>query len=195
MKLYLIRHGESEANTNRLHAGWQQVALTEKGKSQARQAGEYLKTIQFDKIFSSDLIRAEQTVQNALPDLAYETDSLLREINVGTLRGKTKEECCQEYGESYLVNKAAHDFTVYGGENEKMLLDRVEQFMSKIENHSFERVAVFAHEGFIRGMLEKVLDFKVAVGKVCFDNCMISVFEFKDGNWRLCAWNIGMKND
>lgn len=45
VKLVLVRHGESVANAANVYTGWNDVPLTEKGKEQARQAGELIKQI------------------------------------------------------------------------------------------------------------------------------------------------------
>ena len=67
MKLYMIRHGQSTANAQHLHAGWAQIPLTDQGMEQARIAGRLLAGIQFDSIYVSDLLRAQQTLTAALP--------------------------------------------------------------------------------------------------------------------------------
>ena len=85
MKLYLIRHGESETNLAGHYTGWSQVNLTPKGVRDAEGIRPTLEGIKFDKIFSSDLIRAMTTAETAIPGCTYETTHLLREVNVGNL--------------------------------------------------------------------------------------------------------------
>ena len=82
MKLYLIRHGESETNKNGLWTGWLDVPLTEQGKEDAASASKIVSSVPFDKIYSSDLSRAIDTVKplaNAL-NLPIHIDEELREI-------------------------------------------------------------------------------------------------------------------
>ena len=88
MLVYLIRHGESQSNLDKIWSGWNDVPLTEKGKLDAKKAGEYLDGIKFDKIYSSDLSRAKNTAEIAIPGCEYEQTPLLREINVGEIVGK-----------------------------------------------------------------------------------------------------------
>ena len=40
MRIYVLRHGQSETNVQAAHAGWSQVPLTEKGLAQASAAGQ-----------------------------------------------------------------------------------------------------------------------------------------------------------
>ncbi len=52
MLLYLIRHGESEANADGTHSGWSPVNLTEAGRAQAASARSLLDGVSFDRILS-----------------------------------------------------------------------------------------------------------------------------------------------
>ena len=88
MKVWVIRHGESVTNRDGLWTGWYDAALTEKGKQDATLAREYLSKVKFDKIYSSDLQRARNTAEIAIPGCVYETDASLREVNVGDIAGK-----------------------------------------------------------------------------------------------------------
>ena len=67
MKLYLIRHGESETNLAGHYTGWSQVNLTEKGVRDAEGVRPIIQNIKFDNIFSSDLILAMKTAETAIP--------------------------------------------------------------------------------------------------------------------------------
>ena len=190
MILYMIRHGESEANRKGIHAGWAQVPLTEKGKAQAEMAGNRLKGIAFDLVITSDLCRAVETCSLALPGCSFEQSSTIREINVGTLSGKSADECKLIYGEDYLTNKQRQDYTPYGGENREMLAARVADFLQSMEIRYDGTIAVFTHEGVLRTALEQILSAPRLSKRLLCDNCCISVFEYTNGIWRLNAWNI-----
>lgn len=190
MLLYMIRHGESEANAGKLHAGWAQISLTENGARQARLAGERLKGIPFDRIVCSDLQRAVQTCRQALPSRAFETNALLREISVGALSGKSAADCQRLYGESYAENKHRQNFTPYGGENRRMLLDRVRRFMYEAAQYSEKTIAVFAHEGTLRAMLDLVTDQAQKKERILCENCCIAVFKYENGLWQLLKWGV-----
>ena len=73
MKLYVIRHGESEGNQLGVFSGWHQHNLTEKGREDARTAGRIISKVKFDKVYSSDLKRAMQTASICAPDYEVET--------------------------------------------------------------------------------------------------------------------------
>ena len=66
MKVYFVRHGQSVNNVRGVWTGWMDVDLTEQGISDAKVAGDFLKGIKFDKVYSSDLKRAVDTAKYAI---------------------------------------------------------------------------------------------------------------------------------
>ena len=61
--LVLVRHGQSEWNKKNLFTGWKDPELTNQGIEEAIKAGKHLKTknMKFDIMFTSDLLRAQET--------------------------------------------------------------------------------------------------------------------------------------
>ena len=51
MKLWLVRHGETQANVDGLYSGHTPTPLTERGIQQARSLGDYLQAAPFDRVF------------------------------------------------------------------------------------------------------------------------------------------------
>lgn len=189
MKVYMIRHGESEGNRDSRHTGQSQVPLTEKGREDARRAGRLLAGLQFDRVYSSDLIRAMETQALALPGVQAERLALLRELDVGSLAGRPVQECREQLGEAYAACRRDRDFTVYGGESNTMQRERVQKFLSMLETQPEENVAVFCHAGTITCALEVVLGVQNAYASLACDNGSVSIFEYKNGGWRLLKWN------
>ena len=190
MRIYAIRHGQSEANLKAAHAGWAQVPLTEKGHAQAEAVQHRLKEVHFDKVIVSDLRRAIQTAQHALPDYDYEYDWRIREIGVGNLEGKLVSDCETELGETYIQNRQNRDFTAYGGENLEMMQQRIASFMDDLTGEPEDaQIAVVCHEGAICGMLCHVLQCWPERLAARSDNCSVSVFTYQSGNWTLNKWN------
>ena len=188
MKLYMIRHGQSETNLARRFTGWAQVNLTEQGVEDAKRAGEYLKGISFDRIYSSDLIRAVQTAQNAIPGCEPVQLSILREISVGELERQMIDECAAKYGETFAENRSKRNFVPYGGENQEMLRQRVEQFLQMLEENPCEMVAAFVHAGVVQTALDLVLGMPVDRRHLRCLNGSVTVFEYENGRWLLRTW-------
>lgn len=202
MKLYLIRHGESEANRTATHAGWAQVSLTEKGEEEARAVGERLRQITFDKIYVSDLRRAMQTHALALPDTAAEVSPLIREVNVGALSGRRVEDCKKTLGAPYHDARKIFDFTAWGGENYETVCSRIRTFFRQVEQGDGQTVFAFCHGGVIHAVLDMLfsgalngtapIPTVIGIDKPSFacPNCGVFVFEFAEEKWKMCAWNM-----
>lgn len=189
MRLFLVRHGQTTANVDKIYAGQTDVKLTELGRQQARDIAPVLAPFHFDKVFSSDLSRAIDTQMLALPGVIGEQTPLLREYDVGSLVGKT-------FAEVRLMNDGklprigrTRDYSVYGGENAPMVADRIRKFLKTLEAAPCENAIAFAHNGIMNTMLGVVLDADYDRSSVQSNNCAIHVFEFNGQRWRLLAWN------
>jgi len=92
--LYVVRHGETEANKNHLMQGVLDAPLTPEGVLQVQSTAENLRHVHFDAIFSSDLPRTMRTAEIIRLDrqLAIQTSKLLRERNFGKFEGKPVSE-------------------------------------------------------------------------------------------------------
>ena len=106
MKLVLLRHGESEWNQKNLFTGWTDVDLTEKGREEARNAGQLLleSGFDFDVCYTSYLKRAIHTLNLALEVMDREWLPVvktwrLNERHYGALQGLNKSETARKYGE------------------------------------------------------------------------------------------------
>ena len=191
MYLYMIRHGQSEANLAREYCGWGQAALTEKGIADARSAGRLLRGIDFARVYTSDLKRAVQTCENARPGAAYESTQLLRELGIGSLQGITEEAAEEKYGKLHHDALCNSDYTPFGGENRQMELQRTREFLNKMETYTGdENIAVFCHAGTVCCMLELTLGAAFHYDHLVCSNGSVSVFERTGGLWRLVKWNI-----
>ncbi len=193
MKLYMVRHGQSETNLAKRFTGWAQVNLTEQGMEDAKRAGRYLQGLSFDRIYSSDLIRAVQTAQNAIPGCEPVQLSQLREIGLGELEMRSIEECAQQLGETFAENRRAYDFTAYGGENRDMMEARVRQFFQMLENDPCEQAVAFAHAGTLQTALDIVLDTRLDRSHIICSNGSVAMFEYMGGRWVLRMWGGAME--
>ncbi len=109
-KLVLMRHGESQWNLENRFTGWTDVDLTEKGRAEARAAGELLKKegYAFDVAFTSVLKRAIRTLWIALDamDAMYTpvgNSWRLNERHYGALQGLNKAETAAKFGDEQVL--------------------------------------------------------------------------------------------
>ncbi len=92
--LFIVRHGETEWNTQKKLQGSSDSPLTEKGIEQAKESAAYFKNTKFAAIFSSDLLRASRTAEFIALEhnLLVKTTALMRERNFGKYEGRQVSE-------------------------------------------------------------------------------------------------------
>jgi broad specificity phosphatase PhoE len=92
--LYIVRHGETEANTGKIMQGQIDSPLTKNGIAQVKNLAAKIKHVRFKAAFSSDLLRAKRTAEMVLLDrkLAVVTSKALRERHYGRFEGRLKAE-------------------------------------------------------------------------------------------------------
>lgn len=106
-KLLLLRHGESTWNRENRFTGWTDVDLSEKGREEARQAGQLLRSERLlpDIAVTSVLKRAIRTLWIALDELdrmwiPVKNDWRVNERHYGALQGLNKAEIAEKHGEA-----------------------------------------------------------------------------------------------
>jgi broad specificity phosphatase PhoE len=92
--LYVCRHGESQANRDGRYAGHIDTPLTDRGRSQARQAGDQAIKLHLELIVSSPLVRALETAQIIAHETSYPPERIIQnelfmERYLGALQGQT----------------------------------------------------------------------------------------------------------
>jgi len=116
-KLVLLRHGESVWNQENRFTGWTDVDLTERGRQEAKHAGQLLKDagFAFDVAYTSMLKRAIRTLWTVLDEtdrmwIPVEHSWRLNERHYGALQGLDKAETAAEFGEiQVLVWRRSYD--------------------------------------------------------------------------------------
>ncbi|MBQ0042706.1 MAG: histidine phosphatase family protein [Lachnospiraceae bacterium] len=89
MKLYIIRHGETDWNKEKRLQGQSDIPLNDYGRELARITGKALKDVHFDYVFSSPLSRAYETAELLTEGRGIEikTDERIKEICFGEDEG------------------------------------------------------------------------------------------------------------
>ena len=152
MKLYFLRHGQSQANLDGFYAAQNETPLTNLGREQARQAGLGAKNHNIDVIISSPQSRAHDTAiivasQINYPENEILVDSALREVSVGNLVGTAARG-----PKGYLEHEASPN----GDEEVEtlgQLIKRMSLFSAKLEKYSGKTVLLVGHN--ISGQLLK----------------------------------------
>ena len=167
MNLILIRHGQSEWNALNQFTGWKDPGLTSKGVEEARNAGKIINNlkINFDLVFTSALIRAQNTAEIILKEINQPLSTIknlaLNERNYGDLAGLNKDDARKRWGDEQVhIWRRSYDVPPPGGESLKDTGERVLPFfMKEILPHVCEgkNVLVAAHGNSLRSLI-KFLD-------------------------------------
>ncbi len=179
--LVLVRHGESQWNLENRFTGWIDVPLTDKGREEARKAGEKLKGIKFDKAYTSVLIRAKETLDIILKEigqekLPIEKDQALNERHYGDLQGLNKAETAKKFGDAQVhIWRRSYDIAPPNGESLKDTAARtLPYFEKKIipDLKAGKNILIAAHGNSLRSIVmeldkltkEQVLELNLGTG-------------------------------
>ncbi|MBK8550384.1 MAG: 2,3-bisphosphoglycerate-dependent phosphoglycerate mutase [Ignavibacteria bacterium] len=161
-KLVIVRHGQSQWNLENRFTGWVNIDLSPAGIAEAEKAGEKLKGFKFDRAFTSDLIRAQRTLDIILDeidqkDIPVEKDVALNERMYGDLQGLNKDECRKKFGDEQVkIWRRSYDTPPPNGESLKDTADRVlPYYKSKIEPElrKGKDVLISAHGNSLRALI------------------------------------------
>lgn len=159
MKLFLVRHGETDWNKELRYQGRRNTSLNATGLEHAQRAGETLKDYRPSKLFASDLTRTMQTAQiiGEAVGLQPEEEPRLREIHFGDWEGRTYPEVFQLYPkEVKMWREQPLETVIPGGETLKEVQDRVVEAIEEICNTASGDVVVVTHGGPIRLLLSYI---------------------------------------
>lgn len=181
--LALVRHGQSTWNAEGKWTGWTDVPLSEKGRLEAKKAGQLLASYEFHIAFSSDLTRARETLdiiksEIGKTDLPTHSVQELRERHYGIFTGKVKWDIQQKVGEERFKQlRRGWSEPIPEGETLQDVHSRVvPHFQSTIHAHitTGKNVLVVAHGNTIRALIkhldqlsdEEIADVELATGEI-----------------------------
>jgi broad specificity phosphatase PhoE len=102
-RLYVVRHGQTDRSARMIYSGRADIPLTATGVDQARLAAGELRGVGVDGIYSSPLIRAEQTGRAiaAATGAPLRIEPRLIEVDYGPIEGLDREQARQRFGELF----------------------------------------------------------------------------------------------
>jgi broad specificity phosphatase PhoE len=186
-RVLLVRHGETDYNSNGRWQGHLDVPLNAEGEYQAACLAHHLKNTVLDAIYSSDLSRALETARPiaAGRELSIVPDARLREVNLGRFQGLTRSQIAELYPLEH--DRWHHDdgFIVPGGESRLQLQARMfAVFQELTTTVAGETIMLVTHGGSIRRLLLQLFSPDALIGKG-IDNTSITTLEKNDDAWRL----------
>ena len=183
MNLYLIRHGESVCNVQR---------MTELGCRQAREVGEKLRGEDISRCVSSPLIRAAETARLALwdRDIPIELDDGLMEQDMGEWENVSFDNMLKEQPE--LLGAMLGDWTTTtppGGEPFTHLKARVQEVLERVIARD-ENTLLVAHNGPLSTLMSILMGMPdSSVNKLWFEQGSWTCFSIENGVAKLKYFN------
>lgn len=139
LKLYLIRHGQTEWSLSGQYTGSTDLPLTSAGKAAARKVGKRLKGISFSNVFVSPLKRAQKTCALASLKPSAVVEPMLTEWDNGDYEGHTPAEIRNvQPGWNLFVDGAPN------GETPAEISERVDRLIAHLRTLE-GNVALFSH--------------------------------------------------
>lgn len=156
--IYLVRHGRTDWNDKKLIQGHTDIKLNSEGQISAKELAKKFKNIKFDKIYSSDLLRAKETAEIIALEhkIAVETTELLRERNFGYLEGNSGVRL-KEIGDLISQLEESEKFSYKhhpSMESDEELMSRFSTFLREIAiSNPSKTILITAHGGPMRILL------------------------------------------
>ena len=193
MKIYFMRHGETDWNKERRLQGQTDIPLNEYGIYLAKITASALKDFSFDRIYSSPLQRAYDTATllSEGRNLTIITDDRLKELSFGEGEGISLTYL-NTHPESPLYN-FIHNPGSYlppkDGETIESLYERCGSFLQQVIfplESVCEQILVVCHGAVIRGMIYHMNQRDASHSwDVTHKNCSITIAEYKRGKFTL----------
>lgn len=200
MKIYVIRHGETDWNAQYKLQGRSDIPLNEKGRALAAETAEALKDVKFDVCFSSPLSRAHETAEIILGDRPVEiiNDERLIEIGFGVCDGmqvrdpQTREISVKNW--DYFLKAPEKYETPENAESMLELCERVKGFVEELvarEDLEDKTILIATHGAALRGILNAIREWELSDfwGKGLSRNCAVSILESHKGQVKLLEEN------
>ena len=196
MRLYIVRHGETDWNRIHRVQGRTDIPLNDYGRHLARETAEGMKDVRIDLGYTSPLLRAKETAQILLGDRdvpLYE-DSRIEELSFGSYEGmRTGGEEKDEESEAFqrFFTDTAHYIPPQDGETVPQLYERTGDFLAEIcarEELQDKSILVSTHGAAMTALLNRIRG-NLSVSEFWRDevppNCSVTEVEVSDGKPRI----------
>ena len=151
MKITLVRHGEVIERYRSKYNGHIDIALSPQGKAQAKELANKLQNRSFDAIYSSDLLRAKQTLEAFTYKIKPIYSEKLREKSWGKHEGKSFAEI---EAEGIKYQNFQQWIEALDGEDVALFRARIKNYFNEIiTENSDSNILVITHSGVIKTLL------------------------------------------
>ena len=192
MKLYIIRHAETEYNRKGIIQGSEVDSdINDVGEVQANSFYEYYKDKNFDKIYVSDLKRTFQTIRRFTENgSSYEKLKDFNEISWGINQGKSDD--LEDYArliDTWLAGNLDNKFEE--GESPNEMSVRLVKGFNKVLDDDHDTVLLCIHGRALRILLSKIIDNDLTkMDKYVHSNTGLYILEYKNGKYEILGSNL-----
>lgn len=192
MKLYIIRHAETEYNKKGIIQGSEVDSdINEVGDTQAKLFYEYYKDVNFDKIYVSNLKRTFQTIRRFTENgTEYEKLKEFNEISWGVNQGKSDDlEDYSKLIETWLAGNLDNKFEEGESPNEMSL--RLVKGFNKVLEDNYKTVLLCIHGRALRILLSKIIDNDLTkMDKYIHSNTGLYIIELRNNRYEILESNL-----
>ncbi len=187
IRLFLIRHGETEWNTAQIFQGHLDSPLTATGVNQATSLAERLASEEITVIYSSDQGRSMHTAEIVAErhGLSVHPHKELREIDCGQWTGLSYEAVRGRWPKEFAIWRSRPDqHQMPGGESVAHVQERCVRFVEEIRrSHIGHSICVVTHNTPVRTLLchFQGLPLSELHGGTRQPNCAVNLIEFRNG--------------
>lgn len=178
---YIIRHGETDYNKNGRFQGQLDIPLNDDGRRQAGMIAARMAAVKLDMIYTSDLMRAEETARIIAGGRPVTLEPRLREIHVGQVMGMSRTEIERDLPEAWAqIRQDRDDIPFPGGESPADVQVRAMAALADMaDRYPSGHVAVVTHGGVLKTIVAGI--FGATEGfrsKIVLDNCSLTLVEW-----------------
>lgn len=161
LKLYIIRHGKTHCNENRLYCGKQDVSLSKNGVLNLRELSEQFYYPLSDLYFTSGARRANETLELLFPKISYEQREEFWEYDFGDFELKSYEELKENKDYiNWILDKYGNIACPHGESKidfNKRIKEGFIKFLKSLKEKNVENICLITHGGVIVSILSEFL--------------------------------------
>lgn len=184
MKLYLIRHGETDWNKQGRFQGREDIPLNENGIMQAKICGKALQRERFAAVITSPLVRAKKTAEIIAETIGIKNvivDEDLIERDFDKISGMLPEERKAFLASGKVDNKEPWEVLL------KRMMKCIKKYAKLFYN---ENIILVSHGASIRAVLDNFTDGEIGKKNIRLKNTCISILEYDGVTLKLNCYNL-----
>ena len=184
MKIYLIRHGETDWNLQGRFQGREDIPLNETGLRQAKRCSEVLMGEEFSAVITSPLVRAKKTGEIIAHNLEIPkllVEERITERDFKKVSGMTPKEREVFYASGEKDDKEPWEDLC------KRMLDCMHNYAKMFIN---DNIIMISHGASINAVLSVLSQGKTGTGKVILKNTCINIILYEEGSFVMGDYNL-----